>query len=314
MTPLAAAILAVLPCVYWTQPIDTRAALEAAGITRLCVAPEQVAAWKAAGFTATPIAVEDLAMRDALVAPGVAPRPGVASPTRSPWINANGWRFIRKPQGKYAYDVPAGKAALAAAEAFAYGADAVLKIDHADIGAAGAMLRFLSSLDTIDLPVIADIAVIDDGTPITGEVMNLLSRRNLLFQVVPKATPEWRIAIAVGSSQYPAEEAANPSAFAQKIRRELGDERRALRVYGSEVVLCRVTGDRTRARLHLLNYGGRDIEGLRIKLRGTYASGTATVFGAGGLPLDELVAGDGATEFSVPRLTAYAVIDLQSAK
>jgi len=314
MTPLAAAILAVLPCVYWTQPIDTRAALEAAGITRLCVAPEQVAAWKAAGFTATPIAVEDLAMRDALVAPGVAPRPGVASPTRSPWINANGWRFIRKPQGKYAYDVPAGKAALAAAEAFAYGADAVLKIDPADIGAAGAMLRFLSSLDTIDLPVIADIAVIDDGTPITGEVMNLLSRRNLLFQVVPKATPEWRIAIAVGSSQYPAEEAANPSAFAQKIRRELGDERRALRVYGSEVVLCRVTGDRTRARLHLLNYGGRDIEGLRIKLRGTYASGTATVFGAGRLPLDELVAGDGATEFSVPRLTAYAVIDLQSAK
>jgi hypothetical protein len=314
MTPVAAAILALLPCIYWTQPIDSRAVLESAGIARLCVAPDQEAVWKAAGFAVTPIAVEDLGAREALLAPGVAPRPGVASPTRSPWINANGWRFIRKPQAKYVYEVPAGKGALAAAEAFAYRADAVLKIEAADVAATGAMLRFLSSLDTIDLPGIADIAVIDDGTPITGEVMNLLSRRNLLFQAVPKATPEWRIAIAVGSPQYPAEEAANPSAFAQKIRRELTDERRALRVYGSEVVLCRVTGDGTRARLHVLNYGGRDIEGLRIKLRGTYAAGTATVFGAGRLPLDELVAGDGATEFSVPRLTAYAVIDLQAAK
>ena len=38
-------------------------------------------------------------------------------------------------RGKYRYDLPAGKAALAAAEAFAYGADALLKIDPADAAA-----------------------------------------------------------------------------------------------------------------------------------------------------------------------------------
>ena len=41
-----------------------------------------------------------------------------------------------------------------------------------------------------------------------------------------------------------AQEAADPSAFALKIRRQLTDERRTLRVYGSEVVICRLTGER----------------------------------------------------------------------
>jgi hypothetical protein len=31
---------------------------------------------------------------------------------------------------------------------------------------------------------LADIAVIDDGSPAISEVMNLVSRRNLLFRVV----------------------------------------------------------------------------------------------------------------------------------
>ena len=79
--------------------------------------------------------------------------------------------------------VPAGKAALAAAEAFAYGADAVLKIDPADLASVGAMLTFLDSAAAADLPPVADFAVVDDGSAVTGEVMNLLARRNLLFQV-----------------------------------------------------------------------------------------------------------------------------------
>ena len=81
------------------------------------------------------------------------------------------------------------------------------------------------------------------ASAVTGEVMNLLARRNLLFQVVPGAVGAFRINIAMGSPDYPREEAADPSAFALKIRRQLTDEQRTLRVYGSEVVICRLTGD-----------------------------------------------------------------------
>ena len=87
-----------------------------------------------------------------------------------------------------------------------------------------------------------------------------------------------------------------------------------MRVYGSEVVICRLTGDAGRVRLHLINYGGREIEGLRIRLRGTYGDGEALVSGAGRLPLQDQIVADGATEFSVPRLVTYAVIDLEAVR
>jgi hypothetical protein len=319
MTLLALAVLAAslverAPCVYWTQGLESRPALEAAGLKRLCVAPEQVDAWRAAGFSVSPITPAELAAREALPAPGVAPRAGLASPTRSPWINASGWRFTRNVTTKYVYDLPAGKAVLAAAEAFAYGADAVLKIDPADLKPAGAMLTFLDGLPAADLPPIADLAVVDDGTAVTGEVMNLLARRNILFQVVKSPAAQFRINIAMGTAAYPLAEAADPSAFALKVRRQLTDEQRTLRVYGSEVVICRLTGDGAQVRLHLLNYAGREIEGLRIRIRGAYGKGDAFVAGTGRLPLDDFAVTDGATEFSLPRLATYAVIDLNAVR
>ena len=308
-------LLAVsLPCVYWRQGIETRAMLEAAGIKRLCVAPERADAWRAAGFTVTPLSEAELASREALPSPGIAPRAGLASPTRSPWIVANGWRFTRRPGTKYVYDVPAGKAALAAAEAFAYGADVVLKIDPADVGTLGAMLTFLEALPAVDLPTVSDVAMVDDGSAITGEVMNLLARRNLLFQVVQAPSPRFPVTIRIGTPEYPREEAADPNGFALKIRRQITDEQRTLRVYGSEVVIGRLTGDARRARLHLINYGGREIEGLRIRLRGSYGDGEALVSGAGRLPLQDRVVAGGATEFSVPRIVTYAVIDLEAVR
>jgi hypothetical protein len=292
MTGLLVALLA-LPCVYASAGAD-KGALEKAGITRIC-------------------GDADLASRETLPAPGVAPRAGVASPTRAPWIVANGWRFVREPGKKYVYEVPAGKAALAAAEASAYGADAVLKIDPADAAALGEMMTFLQGLPTSDLPPVADLAVVDDGSPITGEVMNLLARRNLLYQSVKAPSARFRVNIAVGTPEYPAAEAADPSAFALKIRRQLTDEQRSLRVYGSEVVICRLTGDASRVRLHVLNYGGRDIEGLRIRLRGAWSDGEAFAAGAGRVALADQNITDDATEFSIPRLTTYAVVDLKAA-
>jgi hypothetical protein len=282
-----------LPCVYVPPRIASRATVEAAGITELC-------------------SDADLASREAVPAPGTAPRAGVASPTRAPWIVANGWRFMRRPGSRYVYDTPAGKAVLAAAEAFAYGADAALRIDRADIRSVGAMLTFLAALPSIDLPVVSDVALVDDGSSITSEVMNLLARRNLLFEIVQAPSPKFPITIRIGTPEFPRAEAADPSRFALRIRRQLTDEKRAVRVYGSEVVICRLTADAARARLHLINYGGRDIEGLRIRLRGAYGEGEAHVAGVGRLALQDQVTESGATEFSIPRLTTYAVIDLHS--
>jgi hypothetical protein len=278
------------------------------------VAPERADAWRAAGFSVRPLTESDLAAREKLPPPGIIARAGLASPTRSPWIVANGWRFTRHPETKYVYDVPAGKAALAAAEVFAYGADAVMTIDPADLGNLGAMLTFLEGLPAADLPAPADLAVVDDGSATTGEVMNLLARRNLQFQVVKAPSTRFRINVAMGSPEYPAEDAADPSAFALKIRRLLTDEQRSVRVYGSEVVICRLTGDARRIRLHLINYGGREIEGLRIRLRGAYRDGEAHVVGVGRLPLEDHVVADGATEFSVARIATYAAIDLTAGR
>ena len=307
-------LAASVPCVYWTLGIETRATLQAAAIKRLCVAPERADSWRAAGFTVTAVSEAELTSREALPSPGIAPRAGLASPTRSPWIVANGWRFTRQPGAKYVYDVPAGRAALAAAEIFAYGADAVLKIDPADVGSLGEMLTFLEALPVVDLPAMSDVAIVDDGSAITGEVMNLLVRRNLLFRVLKPQSPRLEGTIVIGTPAYPREEAADPSAFALKIRRQLTDERRTLRVYGSEVVIGRLTGDAVRARLHLINYGGRDINGLGIRLRGTYADGEAHVAGAGRLPLQDHTVAGGATEFSVPRIVTYALIDLKASR
>jgi hypothetical protein len=286
-------VLASLPCLLCAQAVGSRTFVK---------------------FQTTALAAADLASREALPTPGITARAGLASPTRSPWIVANGWRFTRHPRAKYRYDLPAGKAALAAAEAFAYGADAVLKIDPADAARLGAMLTFLEGLPAADLPAIADLGVVDDDSAITGEVMNLLARRNLLYQVLKAPSPMFRLNIVMGSREYPVGDAADPSAFALKIRRLLTDEQRALRVYGSEVVIGRLTGDAGRIRLHLINYGGREIEGLRLRLRGAYGSGDAYVEGAGRVPLQDHVVADGATEFSLPRIGTYAAIDLVAAR
>jgi hypothetical protein len=311
VTFLTAAAEARPPCLYWTDGIESRATLESAGLKRLCVPPERADAWRAAGFTVTPMTEAEFAAREALPPPGIAARPGVASPTRAPWIVANGWRFMRSPGTKYAFTVPAGKAALAAAEAFAYGADVAMKIDPADASSLGALLTFFEKLPTVDLPAAADFAVVDDGAAGTGEIMNLLARRNLLFEIVRAPAPRFKINVAIGSPAYPRAEAADPSAFALKIRRQLTDEARTLRVYGSEVVICRLLSDGARARLHLVNYAGRDIEGLRVRLRGAYRTGEAQVAGTGSVPLTDQTTTDNTTEFSIPRLGVYGVVDLR---
>ena len=119
------------------------------------------------------------------------------------------------------------------------------------------------------MPILANIGVIDDGSPQTGELMNLLSRRNLLYRIVSAPDPHLDLNIRLGSKEYPKSEAANPSQLAQKIRAELTDEKRLLRVYGSEVVIARLMGNAGRVRIHLLNYANRPVTGLRVRVLGS---------------------------------------------
>jgi len=311
MAPAILFLLAAVPCLYWPHGIDTRPAIEAAGIKHLCAPADQADGWRKAGLTVTTVSENDFGAREALSAPGVSPRPGVASPTRAPWIVASGWRFMRSPSTKYAYSAPAGKGALAAAEAFAYGVDAMIKVDPADLPNVGAMMAFLETLPNEDLPPVADFGVVDDGSAIVGEVMNLLARRNLLFHVEKGPAAQFQVNVVVGSAAYPQAEAADPSTFAQKVRSQLTDEQRSLRLFGSEVVIGRLTSDGKRARLHLINYGGRDIEGLRVRVRGGYKGGDAYIAGTGKAALQDLVVADGAIEFSLPKIGTYAAVDLR---
>src|SRR5690242_5963479 len=78
--------------------------------------------------------------------PRVQFRPNEASATTSPWIDANGWRILRAPGKKFYYDVPTNAAALAAAEAFVYGANATVHTDAAGTDAFNRMVEFLRTI------------------------------------------------------------------------------------------------------------------------------------------------------------------------
>jgi hypothetical protein len=306
--------LAALPCVLWTRPVETAPAVRQAGLERLCVPPESAAAWRAAGFSATPLGERERAARTKLAPPGLRSRAEVASATGRPWIEASGWRFLRESGGLYICDVPAGRVALAAAEAFAYGADEVLAVAPEALEEAGRTLAFLATVGEVDLPDTADVAVVDDGSPLVGEVLKLMARRNLLFRVARKETPDAALTVRIGSKEFPRAAARNPDTFALSVRRTLTDERRSLRLYGSEVVLGRLLRDATRARVHLLNYSGRTIEGLRVRLLGAWTPGDALVLGAGRLAVEDVARPGGATEFSLPQIGPYAVVDLAAAR
>jgi hypothetical protein len=276
-------------------------------------APTPAAAELAVGRVRASSAVDAAALagRDALPTPGVVPRPGLASPTRVPWVQTNGWRYIRNRDGKFSYDLPAGKGALGAAEALAYGGDVLVKFDAADAPAVERLFALMKALPPVNLPDVADFGVVDDGTPLTGEVMNLFVRRNLLFARVTEPASRFPFTVKLGTPEFPSAKAADPSGFALEIRRKLTDDKRSLRVYGSEVIIARLTGDASRARLALVNYGNREIVGLRVRVRGTYAKVDAYLPGQGRVAVIDLAtAPDGATEFSMPAMASLAIVEL----
>ena len=77
----------------------------------------------------------------------------------------------------------------------------------------------------MDLPAVSDIRFIDDGSPQSGELMNLLIRRNLLFRIAKPGESGSGPVVRLGSKEYPKAEAANPSLLAEKVRANLTDEK-----------------------------------------------------------------------------------------
>lgn len=309
-------LLAALPGLFWDGGPDTAPALQEAGISHVFVPAAKAGSWKGVSGITVDTADPDKAVK--LMAPTVNYRMNQASASREPWLVANGWRFLRQPQGRFYYDVPGPPAALAAAEAFCYGASALVKTDSAGLKPLAQMLAFLGGLGggggagTSDMPPVADFGFIDDGSPAAGEVMNLLVRDNLLFRVVRAPDPTLKLTVRLGSREYPLEDAKNPKVIAQAVRTNLTDEKRSLRIYGSPVVVARLTGAGGRLRVHLLNYAGaaRRVDGIRVRVLGSYPKHQVATDGAPGVELLDYTVESDATEFTLPELKTYAVIDL----
>jgi hypothetical protein len=249
----------------------------------------------------------------------IVPAPGLrsvrndAQATVAPWVDSNGWRFSRGLTHVNYAKLPAGASLLAAAEAFAFGVDAIVNPDAADLEELGRLLAFLKPLGRPVLPVIADVGVVDDGSPQMGEVLNMLTRRNLMYRVVPRGDRSLAVTVEAGTPLFPRDALSNPSDFAARVREALGDDRRSVRVYGTSTVIAHLTGDETRVRLQLLSYSrNRAQSSIRVRLLGRYQPRALAAFGA---PADAAL-GDvrnpdnAATEFSVPAFNTIAVVDL----
>jgi hypothetical protein len=141
-------------------------------------------------------------------------------------------------------------------------------------------------------------------------MLNLLTRHNLLYKTVTAPDKHLDLNVQLGSKEYPKSDAADPNLLARTIRRQLGDEKRRLRLYGSEVVIARLLGNKDRARIHLLNYATRPVNGLRIRVLGSWPHQKLMGFEKPDLKLTDVTIEKGATEFTLPEMSAYAVIDL----
>ena len=302
--------LALLPGLLWDEPPASVEELREAGITGIYVPAERYNAWKRAGqFPAQPA---DTRHAVKLAAPSVLYRANVASATRAPWLASNGWRLLRNTKDRFLYEAQGTQAALAAAEAFCFGGSALVHTDQAGLKPFAEMLEFLRGLGDSDTAPVADIGFVDDGSAAAGEVMNLMVRDNLLFQIVSGSGPQLKLTVRLGSKEFPREDAKNPSMAAHEVRAQLTDERRSIRVYGSAVVVARLTTMPDGVRVHLLNYAGaeRKVDGLRVRVLGQYQKHRLAAAGSPKAELLDYSANADATEFTLPELKTYAVIDL----
>ena len=251
-----------------------------------------------------------------LPAPGIQFQPNQAQATPAPWVDSNAWRFQRGVRKADYTKLRAGSAPLAAAEAFTFHAEAILNPDPADVPELARMLAFLKAQDQPALPVKANIGVIDDGSETMGEVLNMLTRRNLLYRVLTKPDPKLDLTVRLGAPDFPKDSADDPSDFAARVRAKLGDDKRLLRLYGTNTAVAHLTGDGKRARVVLLSYSRNRVQqGVRVRVLGRYRPVKFAAFAtAPEAQLADIENPGNATEFSVPQFSTIAIVDLAAAK
>ena len=300
----------LLPVLLWDKGPESVDQLQRAQIRQIAVPVNLADHWRTSkGISVT---VTDLNQLTTVPQPSLTFNAQISSATRAPWVNQNGWRFLRQSQRSYLYDTKGEGSLLAAAEAFAYGVRTYIRTDQAGLQPLGRMLEFLSGIKDQKINPEVNVGYVDDGSPESGEFMNLLVRRNLLFKVVQQPDPKLDLNVTLGQGDYPRAEAGNPKLLAEKVRAHLTDEKRKLRIYGSEVVIGRLLGNRSAARLFLINYGAAKspVHGLRIRVRGSYPKVNAVQYGDAPCRLTDVLTESDATEFTLPELGTFAIIDL----
>ncbi len=235
-------------------------------------------------------------------APGIEMRRNMAMATSAPWVDSNIWQFRRAPSKSYFSDVTGKSVALAMAEAHSQGVELALRTTPDQRKEYEAMAAFLRTVPEGPTAVWANLAVTDDGSDAAGEALNLLSRRNLLFTTKPGAKADLKLKADKSIT--------NPYDFAQEARQKLGEDKRLVRLYGSEITIADLRREGNKVRLSLIQYGRRPSDAPRIRVRGHYSNVRALVYGTGEMQVTDLTTDGAYTEFTLPSLPLYAVLDL----
>jgi hypothetical protein len=302
--------LTLIPSLLWDAGPDTAATLEKAGVREIAVT-SNAGDWTKTKVHAVPI---DPTTLEKLDPPGVDYQLGRAGATATPWINSNLSRMLRRRDASYVYDVTGPAVPLAMAEAYAANARAYLRIKADDLQAYAGALRFLRDIDSDSMPPRVNFALLDDGSAEIDEVMNLLVRRNLLFQTVGSAEAWKGMLVRIGTPEYTKEMASNPYEFAAIVRSRVQDDRRLVRLYGTTTTLAMLYGGERRSRLHLIQYGRNPVAGMRVRVLGRFPRVIIAALGNRCVPAEDLTVDASSTEFTIPEFRNYAVVDLDSSE
>lgn len=302
------AFFAVIPTLLWDEGPQTAQALEKAGIHEIATTAD-AGAWAGTHVRATGI---DASKLEKLDPPGVDYQLGRGGATAAPWINSSIWRMLKEHGKSFLFEVSAAAVPLAVAEAQAAATPAYFKVKPEDLAAFAAASRFARETEGPALPPRANIGLVDDGSSEMDEIMNLLVRRNLLFQPIRDGA-EWKgTVVRVGAGDFKKELAAEPYEFAAVVRSRIGDDKRLVRLYGTETTVARLFGDERHARLHLVQYGRNPVVGMRVRVLGRYPRVLIAALGSRMVVPEDVVVDASATEFTIPELRTYAVVDLDN--
>jgi hypothetical protein len=236
--------------------------------------------------------------------PGVRYRMNMATATSSPWIDSNLWRYRRNPEVKYLSATKGKSVTLTTAEAAALRANVALEIAPEQKADYDRITAWLAKLPSGPTTPWTNFNVSDDGSAMAGEVQLLMARRNLLYKITPPKQAQFQLSSAI----------KNPYEYVLDTRDQFGDDKRVLRLFGSELTMAELAREGKRIRLHLINYGSRPVEALRIRIAGRFTEKQvkAHVFDDDAPELREFTFENGFTEFTLGKLPVYAVLDFEA--